>query len=183
MTHQINLNSEQLIALITKAQAGDTQAQSQLFQEFAGRMKTLCLRYAANHADAEDYLQDGFYQALKHIDKFNFTGSFEGWLRKVVVNNLLRSLKRTTKWKNLTCDPNVELVEIPSNHYNVEDTLSAEDILKTISELPIGYRTVFNMYCIDGYSHQEIADKLGIGEATSRSQLCKAKNLLQQKLL
>lgn len=140
---------------------------------------TVCRRYAKNTADAEDILQDGFIRLFQHLHQYRSKGSFEGWMRKIFVNCALKkySLKRFEKEQT-----GIEHVAPMTIDPGIIETLSEKELIKLIQELPEGYRIVFNMYVIEGYSHREIAKTLQINEATSRTQLLKARKQLQKKI-
>ncbi len=130
--------------------------------------------------EAEDWLQDAFLKIFDNLKKFKHQGSFEGWMRTIVVNTCLKNCKKSSFQKEtIGIDPGLD----QSIAANAVSLLSEEELLKLIQDLPEGYRIIFNMHSIDGYSHKEIAEKLGIKESTSRSQLVKARNLLKQKVL
>jgi RNA polymerase sigma factor (sigma-70 family) len=157
----------------------DRQCQRDLFNRYAGKMMTVCLRYARHRMEAEDILQDAFIKIFDNIKRFENKGSFEGWIRRIVVNTALKNASRHSFQKELMGTDNiVETSEDPS----VLSKLSEDEILGLIQQLPDGYRMVFNLYCIEGYSHKEIGEALGIEESTSRSQLVKSRNMLQNKL-
>ncbi len=165
--------------LIKQCLAKDHFAQKQLFDRFSMKMLSVCKRYTGKMIEAEDLLQEGFIRVFKNLHQFKFQGSLEGWIRRIIVHSCI---KYVTKKINRQ-----ELVEFTQENEQVEkalafSNLSAEDLLKLIQALPIGYRTVFNMYAIEGYSHTEIADLLGIKASTSRSQLVKARKMLQNNL-
>jgi RNA polymerase sigma factor (sigma-70 family) len=157
----------------------DRQCQRDLFNRYAGKMMTVCLRYARHRMEAEDILQDAFIKVFDNVKRFENKGSFEGWIRRIVVNTALKNASRHSFQKEVMGTENiVENSEDPS----VLSKLSEEEILRLIQQLPDGYRMVFNLYCIEGYSHKEIGETLGIEESTSRSQLVKARNMLQNKV-
>lgn len=140
---------------------------------------TVCLRYARNHADAEDILQDGFVRLFQNIHQYKSEGSFEGWMRRIFVNASLKKYQ-TKKW---TMEQSgIDHVDEGNMEPDAISTLSEQEIMQLISELPDGYKIVFNMYVIEGFSHKEISESLGINEATSRTQLLKARKQLQQKI-
>jgi RNA polymerase sigma factor (sigma-70 family) len=140
---------------------------------------TICRRYAGDQHEAEDMLQDAFISIFSHINQFKSTGSFEGWVKRITVNAAIKILqKRKIKVVGITNDQH----ELISPDFNVLSDLSAEDLLKIISQLPDGYRVIFNLYAIEGYSHDEIAAMLKIKAATSRSQLSKARAILKEKI-
>lgn len=160
----------------------DNSCQKEIFHRFAGRMLGVCNRYARNSADAEDILQDAFIKVFDKIYQFKFEGSFEGWIRRIVVNTALKkySLRRYEK----------EVVGYEINDRNESSMepsayahLTEKELLDLINGLPDGYRLIFNLYVIEGYQHDEIADMLGIQSGTSRSQLVKARNMLQKQIL
>lgn len=157
----------------------DESCQKQLFVQYSKRMMTVCIRYARTRSDAEDILQDGFVRLFRKIQQYKFEGSFEGWMRKIFVNTALKKYRNKRFEKERTGIEDV--VESPCDP-GVLASLSADEILQWIGELPEGYRIVFNMYAIEGYSHKEIAEMLGCTEATSRSQLLKARKHLQKRI-
>ena len=144
-------------------------------------MLGVCHRYARNAADAEDILQDAFIKVFEKIHQFKFEGSFEGWIRKIVVNTALKkyTLSRYQKEVNgYESNEKYDSTEDPAAYIN----LTQKDLLALINKLPDGYRLVFNMYVIEGYQHDEIAEMLKIQPGTSRSQLVKARNMLQKQI-
>jgi len=171
--------NNRVLDLVEKCKQNDPMAQRALYNHFAGKMFSLCKRYLTSQ-DAEDMLAEAFVKVFKKIHQFENKGSFEGWLRRVMVNQCLAYIQKT-KSKYLEVD-----IEEASYSVGLEDhtvsSMQASDLLKMVQELPIGYRTVFNLYGIEGYSHKEIAEKLGISEGTSKSQLSRARVLLQQKV-
>lgn len=146
----------------------------------SSKMYAICLRYMGDKDVAEDILQDGFVTLFSKLDSYSGVGSFEGWARRVFVNTALMSLRKKDAMKN-TEDVSVAR-NIASDDPTVIQKISYMDLLKLITELPTGFRTVFNMYVIEGYSHKEIAESLGISETTSRSQLQRARMLLQSRI-
>lgn len=165
--------------IIIKCLQGNPLAQRSLYERFAGKMYGVCLRYARDGAEAQDMLQDGFVRVFRYLEKYEGKGSFEGWIRRIVVNVALRhievsKIKYETSYENMP-----EVATQPS----VLPALSAEEMLGYLRRLPKGYRTVFNLYALEDYSHAEIATELGIKESTSRSQLLKARLMLQEIIL
>ena len=154
--------------------------QEELYRRFSPRMYGVCLRYAGTAAEAEDILQEGFIKVYKKLSSYRREGSFEGWIRRVMVNEALTYLRRS---KNMYLETDIEAADREPDYHRLENQLEAEDLMKLIADLPAGYRIVFNLYAIDGYSHQEIADQLGITESTSKSQLSRARSWLQRALL
>ena len=147
-----------------------------LYNRFSSKMYGVCLRYASNAAEAEDILQEGFIKIFKKIDTFRSEGSFEGWVRRIFVNTAIEHFRRR---KYLMPVTEKEENTIEGKYISVLDELGAKDIMALVQELSPGYRTVFNMYVVEGYTHKEIADQLGISEGTSKSQLSRAKVILQ----
>lgn len=157
---------------------GDKQAFEQIYSRYSGLFFTITRRYARNHQEAEDLLQEGFVQIYRKVHTFNFKGSFEGWMKRVVVNKCLSALKK----KNLMTD--LPVSEMDTGLEGSQDAigisrLSVEEILRAFEELPSGARTVLNLYAVDGFDHREIAEQLGITESASRSQLTKARARLK----
>ena len=142
-------------------------------------MMVVCMRYSNNRMEAEDLLQDGFIKIFDNIAKFKQEGSLEGWIRRIIVNIALNKIRAT---KMLFEDISTKAEVFLNDDATIVDKLSEQDLLNIINKLPNGYKYVFNMYAIEGYSHKEIADNLGIEEASSRSQYAKAKKYLQQKV-
>ena len=171
----------EIVELVIAAKKGNTAAQKQLFDLMADRMMLVCRRYLKTREDAEEVLLDGFYKFFKNLDAFRYQGeaALIGWLKKIIINECLMFLR---KKKMLIMLSDSEAEEIPLEE-DALDQMSASEILQSILQLPIGYRTVFNLYVIEGIEHNEIAHMMGIAEGTSRSQLSKAKSLLQKILL
>lgn len=160
---------------------GDRKAQRKLFEQLAPKMFPVCLRYMNNREMAEDVLQDGFVTLFSKLDSYSGTGSFEGWARKIFVNTALMQLRRNDVLRE--SDNLDDAWDIGSPDPSPIQEIGYKELLELIAELPPGFRTVFNMYVIEGYSHKEIADELGISENTSRSQLQRARVILQKKIL
>ncbi len=158
----------------------DRLYQKLLFDKFSGRFMTLCLRYANDQMEAEDMMQEGFIAIFNNIDKFKNEGAFEGWLCKIVVSACLKVVRK--RKMDFVSEDDMH-TQIASNEPYTYDTISENDLLKLINALPTGYKIVFNMSVIEGYSHEEIAAMLNIQTATSRSQLVKARKMLQQQIL
>ena len=152
--------------------------QKAVYEKYCNAMYAVCLRYIKETAAAEDTLVVAFTKVFERINQFKATGSFGGWIRRIIVNECLMYLE---KEKNLYNE--IGLDSIPAAvQYTPSDELGLEDLMKLINSLPVGYRTVFNLYAIEGYSHQEIADRLKITENTSKSQLCRARCHLQRMI-
>ncbi|MBK8554721.1 MAG: RNA polymerase sigma factor [Lewinellaceae bacterium] len=165
--------------LIRGCLRGSAQCQRQLYEQFAGKMYAVCLRYARNPSDAADILQEGFVKVFTKLDQFGFQGSFEGWIRRIMVNTAIRNYQRQRY--DLESSGHERLPESPVEADAVA-LLSEAELLQLISRLPEGYRVVFNLVAIEGYAHAEVAKMLGIQESTSRSQLTKARRWLAEQV-
>ena len=151
------------------------KAQQALYDKYSPKMFGICKRYVKNYEDAEDVMVDALFKAMTKIDMFGEKGSFEGWIRRIVVNEALMHIRKNHNFK-LT----VELTNIDiKTEVTIENELAAQDILHLLTKLPTGYRTVFNLYVVEGFKHREIAEQLGISINTSKSQLILAKKKLQ----
>ncbi len=144
-------------------------------------MKGVCLRYASNEEEAEDILQDAFVLAFKKLELYNGTGALGGWLRKLTVNKALEYCRKKKRLKSMAVDFSTSKLD-PLVDDSVLDTLNAADLLLKIQQLSVGYRTVFNLYAIEGYTHKEIAELLEISEGTSKSQFSRARKLLVEMI-
>jgi RNA polymerase sigma factor (sigma-70 family) len=151
--------------------------QEMLYHRFSSKMYAVCLRYCKDNEDAQDLLQDGFVKIFKNLEKFRGEGSFEGWIRRIFVNTSIEHFRKSIK-HNTVSDTQEIIIEDTS--WNALDNLAEKDIIKMIQQLSPGYRQVFNMYVIEGYSHKDIGDILGISEGTSKSQLARAKGILKK---
>jgi len=170
-------NSKSLNQLVTACIKQDRKAQRSLYERFAPVMHTVCLRYVRDAAEAEDILLKGFMKVFQNLKKFRADGSLEGWIRRIIVNEALMYIRRN---KHMYLE--VDVTEASEAHDLHPDHLAEEDLLQLIYELPVGYRTVFNLYAIEGYSHQEISEMLDVSEGTSKSQLSRARQILKQKI-
>ncbi|MBR9922739.1 MAG: sigma-70 family RNA polymerase sigma factor [Bacteroidetes bacterium] len=157
----------------------DRECQLEVFQRYSGKMLSVCLRYARHRMEAEDILQDAFIKVFDNLEKFQFKGSFEGWIRRIVVNTALKNYQKSSFQKERI---GLEDYEDQPMEPVALSNMGEKELLKLIQALPDGYRQVFNLYVIEGYSHKEIADKLSIGESTSRSQLVKARKILKNQI-
>ena len=156
------------------------KCQRLLFEQYAGKMMSVCLRYTKTKMEAEDILQEAFLRIFKYIHQFKFEGSFEGWIRRIVVNTALKNISKKRINFSEMADYTESTASIDPYAYN---NLGEDMILKLISQLPEGYRLVFNLNIIEGFSHEEIGTMLNIQASTSRSQLVKARKILQNKIL
>ncbi len=162
--------------LINGCIEGNRRMQEELYNRFSAKMYAVCLRYASNADEAQDILQDGFIKIFKKLESFRGDGSFEGWIRRIFLNTAIEYFRRKKYLQPVT---EKEENTIEGKYVSVLDELAEKDVLELISRLSLGYRTVFNMYVIEGYSHKEIGDMLDISDGTSKSQLSRAKALLQ----
>jgi RNA polymerase sigma-70 factor (ECF subfamily) len=166
--------------LIIECVKGNVRAQKALFERFARKMMGVCLRYCKNTDQAEDVLQDGFVKVFSKLKDFKQEGSLEGWIRRVMVNTALDQIRKDLK---ILGDTNIDDVA-----FKIEGTehvfaqLAADDLMLLIQSMPEGYKVVFNMFAIEGYSHQEIASTLGISENTSKSQYSRARAYLRERI-
>ncbi|MEN7547065.1 sigma-70 family RNA polymerase sigma factor [Rapidithrix thailandica] len=167
--------------LITCCRKNDSEAQKLLYEKYAPKMLRLCFRYTKNELDAEEVLISGFVKVFQHLDKFEYRGgkSFEGWVKRIMVNESLMLLRKRNNF-NLVAESNAEQIEAQTY---TDSNLAAEEIYALVLKLPTGYRTVFNLYAIEGYSHKEIAEQLNISINTSKSQLSKARAMLKKLLI
>ncbi len=163
--------------LINGCLEGNRRMQEELYRRFSSRMYAVCLRYAGNGEEAQDILQEGFIKVYKKLYSFRREGSFEGWVRRIFVNTAIEHFRRKRYLMPVT---EKEENTIEGKYTSVLDSLAEKDIMALIQELSPGYRTVFNMYVVEGYTHKEIGDMLGISEGTSKSQLSRAKVILQE---
>lgn len=163
-------------SIIKKAIQKNREAQKQLFDEFAPKMLGVCRQYVRDNHHAEELMMSGFLKVFTHLHTFKDEGSFEGWIRRIMVNTCLSYLRKKVPYK--TTDEEYVYHDFATD--SMENT-AVEDIQKMIDTLPEGYKMVFNLYAIEGYKHSEIAQKLGISESTSKSQLFKARKWLQDQ--
>ncbi len=161
--------------------AGVRKSQEELYKTYSGKMYTVCMRYCNDTDDAQDVLQEGFVKVFKNLEKFRNEGSFEGWMRRIFVNTAIEHYRKRST--HLASVVDVTEVQKEDNSWNAFDHLAEKDLLNIIKSLSPGYRTVFNMYVVEGYSHKEIGELLGITEGTSKSQLARAKALLQKMII
>jgi len=167
--------------LIKKCLKGNLRAQSELYRKYSSVMFAVCLRFACNRMEAEDMLQNGFIKVFSNLEQYKMKGSFEGWMRRIMVTTAINHIRKNHK---IIHDTEIELLEskvLASE--NIYDQLSASEIMALIMEMPYGYKMVFSLYVIEGYSHQEIAEMLEINEGTSKSQLSRAKSYLRERIV
>jgi RNA polymerase sigma-70 factor (ECF subfamily) len=168
------------IDLVQACLKGNPRAQKALFEKFAAKMFAVCLRYMNNHDEAQDSLQDGFVKIFSKLVDFKNEGVLEGWIRRIIVNTCLDAIRKNAKTKF-----DVSLDDV-SYKLDYTDTgmqhLEVEELMKLIQSMPNGYRVVFNLYAIEGFTHKEIGEKLGINENTSKSQYLRARAFLRERL-
>ncbi|MBI2967582.1 MAG: sigma-70 family RNA polymerase sigma factor [Bacteroidetes bacterium] len=178
--------AEDIDVLIRKCASGDEKAIKTVYKNYYGKMLNVCLKYAANREEAKDALQEGFISAFKNIGRFEFQGSFEGWLRRIMINTSINMLKKRMRGPEYF-NRDLLTVTMQKDPSQIDDSIiakiNAEEILSYIQNLPPVYRIVFNLSAIEGYSHKEIAEMLNITESTSRANLAKARQKLQSIIL
>lgn len=169
-------SEEQLVKACQKA---DPKAQKRVYEKYAPKMLAICNRYLADEMEAEDVMIEGFMKVFDKINTFKLEGSFEGWIKRIMVNEALMTL-RSKKKEGFSVG--YEQIEFEQEPQTIQTQLEAAELMNIISKLPTGFRTVFNLYAIEGYSHADIAKELNISEGTSKSQLSRARVILQQML-
>ena len=170
---------EDLTQLIKDCAEGKVHAQSQLYRIFAPKMMGVCLRYSKDRSEAEDNLQDGFIRVFEKIGSFRMEGSFEGWMRKIMVNI---ALEKYRKQNVLQTVEDLSGFEIPDFQSDAISNITTDDLLSLVQELPVRYRMVFNLYVFEGMNHNEIAKELKISDGTSKSNLARARGILKMKI-
>jgi RNA polymerase sigma-70 factor (ECF subfamily) len=165
--------------LVKALKAGKPDAQRRLYELIAGKMMALCLRYARNQEEAEDILQEGFMRIFRKIDTFKGDGSLEGWARKVITNVAIRQYQKNSR---LHVVIGLDEVEYEMGEDVLGQSFAEDELLEMIRNLPDGYRMVFNLFAIEGFSHEEISKKLEITVGTSKSQLARARKSLRNML-
>jgi RNA polymerase sigma-70 factor (ECF subfamily) len=158
----------------------NSRAQTELFNRFSARFLGICRRYTGSIDDAEDIMISGFMKIFEKIHQFKGEGSFEAWMTRIMVNESLTYIRRN---KSMSANVSVEIADREPDYSLAESSWDADDLLAVVDELPIGYRTVFNLYVMEGYSHKEVAELLNISEGASKSQLSRAKVQLKHKIL
>ncbi len=168
------------LTLVNNCIKGDPKAQRTLFERYAPKMLGVCLRYADSQEQAEDVLQDAFIKVFTKLDHYSGDGSLEGWIRRIMVNTSLDQIRKNAKFMtNVSVDDVEYKLDFDGQ---ILSSLMEKDLLQLINDMPVGYRTVFNMFAIEGYSHKEIAEELSITENTSKSQYSRAKAYLRTKV-
>ena len=166
--------------LINRCLNNEAKAQEQFYRRYASKMYGVCLRFAKNQMGADDILQDGFIKIFLNLKSFRKEGSLEGWVRRTIVNTAINSYKKNAKYLN---DIEIDQADVMLNiSEGALDKISVKELLELIKALPTGYKMVFNLNVIEGYTHKEISQLLNISENTSKSQLSRARQTLQKKL-
>jgi RNA polymerase sigma-70 factor (ECF subfamily) len=174
-------NMKDIQPIIDGCIRGERAAQDRLYKKFSSLLYGICLRYARNKMEAQDVLQEVFVKIYNNIQSYHNEGSFEGWLRRIAVNTSITNYRKNLK--HAYQQDVDELVRTHDEPLHIEDLeVTAEEMMQCIDRLPIGYKTVFNLYVIEGFMHKEISDMLGIDVNTSKSQLSRAKTHLQREL-
>lgn len=177
LTIKKSINLEVLIELCQKQ---DNKGQRLLYDKLSSKMLGVCRRYIGDISEAETVLVTGFLKVFNKIDQFSGTGNFEGWVRRIMVNESLLYLRKN---KSMYLEVDIEDVIIEPNYGQADYLFEERELLDMINDLPVGYRTVFNLYAIEGYSHKEIGKQMGIHENTSKSQLSRARSILKNEVL
>ena len=165
--------------LIRRCLNNNVKAQEEFYRRYASKMYGVCLRFAKNRMEADDFLQEGFIKVFINLGSFRGDGSLEGWIRRTIVNTAINLIKKNHKYLQ---DTELDKAEVVETQASALENLSAEELLGMIAELPVGYRMVFNLNVIEGYTHKEIGELLNISENTSKSQLSRARSALQRKI-
>jgi RNA polymerase sigma factor (sigma-70 family) len=166
--------------LLTRCKAGERKAQEMLYKQFASKMLGVCMRYATDKMEAEDMLQNGFIKMFKKLEDYRGDGSFEGWVRRIMVHS---SIEYYRKHHKMVVMDVTEIGNEPSVNPTAMANMGVKDLMGIIQQLSPGYKMVFNLYAIEGYSHKEIADMVGITEGASKSQLSRARTILKDMVL
>jgi RNA polymerase sigma factor (sigma-70 family) len=177
MFSRTNFSNES--GLIQSCLKGDRSAQRHLYEAYSGKFLAICIRYLKDREHAEDVMIEGFMKIFEKLPQFQSKGSFEGWMKRIIVTQALMTLR---SHRHLMMEINLEDESgYRDQHYEL-DLLEVNELMEMVENLPVGYRTVFNLFAIEGYSHHEISELLGISESTSKSQLNRARNVLKEKI-
>ena len=177
LTIKKSINDDEIIEGCLR---GKREAQHALYDKFSAKMLGVCTRYLKDRDEAEDVMIASIMKVFEKLDQFKREGSFEGWIRRLVINECLTYLRRN---KSIFMAVDVDKAGLEPDYQSLSDRLEEDDLLTLVNSLPTGYRTVFNLYAVEGYSHKEIAESLEISVNTSKSQLSRARTLLQTKLI
>ena len=175
LDHKFTIDS-----LLEGCRKGERKAQEHLYKTLASKMMGVCMRYAKDTYEAEDVLQMGFVKVFQKVQEFRSDGSFEGWIRRIMVNTAIESYRKNLRSLNVVDID--EVYDQPQTTFDMSG-LEMKDLMKLVQQLSNGYRLVFNMYVIEGFSHKEIAEHLGISEGASKSQLSRARAILKEKII
>lgn len=165
--------------IVQRCLQNDTPAQNELYRRFAGKMMGVCMRYTRNREDAADVLQDSFVKIFINLKSFKGDGAFEGWMKRIIINTALKHYHKNLKYKE---ESDIDAAYDIGFDSNIVSNISAGEVMKLVQQLPDGYRTIFSLYVIEGYQHNEIGEMLGISEGTSKSQLSRARNFLMKNI-
>ena len=175
----LQLTEKSIIDLITDCKKGKSESQRELYTRFYNYAMSICLRYSKNRQEAEEIVNDGFIKVLSNLDKFNVNLSFKGWVRRIMINSSIDFFRRNEKHYHSLDIVYAQNVSVSAQGLH---NLSEEEIMKVVQDLPPSYRIVFNLFVVEGYKHNEIAQKLGISAGTSKSNLAKARMKLKVML-
>ncbi|WP_430814458.1 RNA polymerase sigma factor [Carboxylicivirga sp. RSCT41] len=173
----MDINDKQLVDGCRKH---ERKSQEQLYRKYAGEMLRICLAYEPDRDEAKDILQNAFLKVFRNIEAYSGEGALKAWIRRIITNTAIDAFRKKQKEHTLRFDDVGEVFEHPCD---VSDPLVCQDLLKEVEKLPDGARMVFNLYAIEGYNHKEIAERLNISEGTSKSQLSRARKLLNEQLM
>ncbi len=177
---RLGINKSKAIEdLVKGCLKNDQKSQRDLYERYSALMYSICFRYVGDSVQAEDIMISGFMKIFKNITQYKGSGSFEGWMRRIIVNESLTFIRKN---KSMFLEVDIEAANYEPDFKLLHSHLEAEDLMKLVNDLPVGYKTIFNLYAIEGYSHKEIAEMMGININTSKSQLSRARALLQRNL-
>ncbi|MDQ8749343.1 RNA polymerase subunit sigma-70 [Elizabethkingia miricola] len=173
---------KELIEIIERCQENDRKAQELLYRRYSNVLFSICLRYSGNYENAQDVFQEGFILIFKKITQYSFSGSFEGWIKRVMVNLNLEKHRQKEIWLT-EIEENMPLIDEEDNDPNDFQNVNYQDLIKYVQNLPTQYRQVFNLYVFEEYTHNEIAESLKISPGTSKSNLSRAREILRKELM
>jgi len=173
---------KELIEIIEQCQKNDRKAQELLYRRYSNVLFSICLRYSGNYENAQDVFQEGFILIFKKITQYSFSGSFEGWIKRVMVNLNLEKHRQKEIWLT-EIEENMPLIDEEDNDLNDFQNVDYQDLIKYVQNLPTQYRQVFNLYVFEEYTHNEIAESLKISPGTSKSNLSRAREILRKELM
>ncbi|KUY31355.1 RNA polymerase sigma factor [Elizabethkingia ursingii] len=173
---------KELIEIIEQCQKNDRKAQELLYRRYSNVLFSICLRYSGNYENAQDVFQEGFILIFKKITQYSFSGSFEGWIKRVMVNLNLEKHRQKEIWLT-EIEENMPLIDEEDNDPNDLQNVNYQDLIKYVQNLPTQYRQVFNLYVFEEYTHNEIAESLKISPGTSKSNLSRAREILRKELM